>query len=245
LKNFQSILAIDTFAIVHEVDTIVTYYAGLAAYFAKDYKTAIKYLNLTSELHFKEPKVYYYIEQSYLNLGDTARAMSSIKEGYKIYPNDNVLVIELVNVYIKLNEASQALEYLNKAKILDPTNKTLYFAEGSLYDKVGKPDSAKAAYEGALRLDPEYFDATYNLGVFYYNSAVKLYEEANKESETKKYNEKRVIADEELKKAVPVMEKAHQINPKDEGTMQTLKTLYYRLKMDDKLKQIKQELGDK
>ena len=59
-----------------------------------------------------------------------------------------------------------------------------------------------------------------------------------------KYNQKKAIADEELKKAVPVMEKAHQIMPKDEATMQTLKTLYYRLKMDDKLKQIKIELGD-
>ena len=41
------------------------------------------------------------------------------------------------------------------------------------------------------------------------------------------------------------MERAHHINPTDIGTMQTLKTLYYRLKMDDKLKQIKQELGEK
>jgi tetratricopeptide (TPR) repeat protein len=245
LKNFESILAIDTIPIVHEVDTVVTYYAGLAGFFAKDYKTAIKYLNQTKELHWKEPKVFYYIEQSFLSLGDTATAMNSIKEGYKLYPTDNVLVIELVNVYIKLNEANQALEYLNKAKVLDPKNKTLYFAEGSLYDKVGKPDSAKAAYENALKLDPEYFDATYNLGVFYYNSAVKLYEEANKEADNKKYLEKKAVADEELKKAVPVMEKAHQINPTDPGTMQTLKTLYYRLKIDDKLKQIKQELGEK
>lgn len=245
LKNFESILAIDTLPMVHEVDTIVTYYAGLAAFFAKDYNKSIKYLDKVKALNLKEPKVYYYLEQAYLGKGDTTTAMNSIKDGYKIYPTDNVLVIELVNVYIKLNEAKEALAYLNKAMSLDPTNKSLYFAEGSLYDKIGKSDSARAAYEGALKLDPDYFDATYNLGVFYYNNAVKLYEEANKEADNKKYIDKKALADEELKKAVPVMEKAHLINPKDEGTMQTLKTLYYRLKMDDKLKQIKQEMGEK
>jgi tetratricopeptide (TPR) repeat protein len=244
-KNFVNMLAIDTFPFIHEVDTIITYYAGLACYFAKDYVNALKYLNQAKDLHLKETKVFYYLEQSNLGLKDTLAAMNSIKEGYKIYPTDNVLVIEIVNLYIKLNEANQALEYLNKAKILDPTNKTLYFAEGSLFDKVGKPDSAKASYEEALKIDPEYFDATYNLGVFYYNSAVKLYEEANKESDNKKYLDKKAIADEELKKAVPIMERAHHINATDAGTMQTLKTLYYRLKMDDKLKQIKQELGEK
>lgn len=244
LKNFEYILAIDTVPVVHDIDTVVAYYAGLAGFFAKDYKSSVKYLDKVRDLNYKEPKIYYYEEQSYLNLGDTAKAISTIQEGNKIFPNDNITIIELVNLYIKLNEANKALEYLNKAKALDPTNKTLYFAEGSLYDKIGKADSAKASYEAAIKLDPEYFDATYNLGVFYYNSAVKMYEAANKETDNKKYIDMKAVADEELKKSVPVMERAHQINPKDESTIQTLKTLYYRLKMDDKLKQIKQETAN-
>ena len=38
----------------------------------------------------------------------------------------------------------------------------------------------------------------------------------------------------EFKKAIPYMEKAHEINPTDKFTLESLKTLYYRLKMLDK-----------
>ncbi len=246
LHNFARNLAIDTFPMV-QPDTLmglISYYTGLSSLFSKDYNDAIKYFNKSQQLKLKEPKIFYYLELTHLGMKDTIGAINSIKEGTKIYPSENFLLIELVNLFIKVNEANQALEYLNKAKVMDPTNKTLYFAEGSLFDKIGKGDSAKLAYEGALRIDSNYFDATYNLGVYFYNNAVKLYTAASNESDINKYNQKKLIADVELKKAVPVMEKAHKIMPKDESTMQTLKTLYYRLKMDDKLKQIKQEMGE-
>jgi tetratricopeptide (TPR) repeat protein len=247
MHNFERYLAVDTFSFIPKdtLQPLICYYAGLSGLFSKNYTNAIGYFTKAKDLKLKEPKIFYYLETTFLGMKDTTSAINSIKEGTKLYPSENFLVIELVNLFIKINEANQALEYLNKAKMMDPTNKTLYFAEGSLFDKIGKGDSAKAAYEGALRIDPEYFDATYNLGVYYYNNAVKLYTVANNESDPAKYNQKKAIADEELKKAVPVMEKAHQIMPKDEGTMQTLKTLYYRLKMDDKLKQIKQELDNR
>ena len=36
-------------------------------------------------------------------------------------------------------------------------------------------------------MNPEYFDAHYNLGVLYYNKAVKIYEEASKISDNTEY----------------------------------------------------------
>lgn len=243
-KSFDHILALDEMPMISTQDTIIMYYAGIAAYLAKDYKAALVDFEKAKALNFPEPRLYYYFEQIYLESGDTTKALNAIKEGYSKNPKDNLLVIEMVNLYIKINEAKSAIEYLNKAKALDPTNKTLYFAEGSLWDKLDNADSAKIAYENALKIDPMYFDATYNLGVLYYNQAVKMYDLANKESETKAYLEKKTKADDELKQAVPYMEKAHEINPKDVSTMQTLKTLYYRLKMQDKLQEIKKELGE-
>ncbi len=243
-KNFDQILSIDELPMINTKDTLIMYYSGISAYLAKEYKAALVDFEKTKALNYPESKLYYYIEQTYLAMGDTTQALSAIKEGYNKNPNDNLLVIEMVNLYIKMNESKSAISYLKQAKALDPTNKTLYFAEGSLWDKLDNADSAKIAYEGALKIDPNYFDAAYNLGVLYYNQAVKMYDLANKESETKAYLEKKTKADDELKMAVPYMEKAHQINPKDQPTMQTLKTLYYRLKMQDKLQEIKKELGE-
>jgi hypothetical protein len=99
------------------------------------------------------------------------------------------------------------------------------------------------------------------LGVIYFNSGVKLTEAANNEPDDKKYIEKKKIADDEFKKVIPYMEKAYSIisntaltdnadtnkaiMENKRATLETLKTLYYRLKMTsqfDKTTKLLQEL---
>ena len=43
-------------------------------------------------------------------------------------------------------------------------------------------------------------------------------------------------------KALPYMEKAHEINPEDVYAMRSLQELYYRLKQTDKYNEIKAKL---
>jgi hypothetical protein len=38
------------------------------------------------------------------------------------------------------------------------------------------------------------------------------------------------------------MQKAHEIDPKDRPSLETLKTIFYRLKMDDQYNQVVEEL---
>jgi tetratricopeptide (TPR) repeat protein len=244
LKSFASIIDIDQLDLMGGVvDTVIMYNAGLAAVKVGDTDAAIKYFNMAKENHHKDPNLYVFLKNLYFETGDTAMGVKMLEEGFKRFSNDEEvknLLIELINYYLLANETEEALEYLKVAKEEDPSNISFYFAEGTLYDKMGETEKAKQAYETCVQMDPDYFNAYYNMGVMYYNKAVEMYKEANTEPDINKYNVMKDEADKVLAKAVEPMEKAHEIAPDDCDTIDTLKTLYYRLQMTEKHEAIKE-----
>ncbi len=244
--SFSSIADINELEIMEGiVDTVVLYNAGLAAIKIDDSESAIKYFELARKHQHKDPNLYVFLKNEYFETGDTTKGLNALEEGFKRFPEDKNVLIELINYYLLANESEAALEYLKVAKEEDPENISFYFAEGTLYDKMGDLDKAKEAYETCIQMDPEYFNAYYNMGVMYYNSAVEQYKIANEETDIDKYNELKEAADKVLALAVEPMEKAHEVEPDDCDTMDTLKTLYYRLQMNEKHEAMKTEVEEK
>jgi tetratricopeptide (TPR) repeat protein len=241
--NFVKELALNKLPqLENRVDTIIIYYAGRSAFENKDYTEANRLFEEVAADKFEEPLFYILRKQSYFASGDTAKGLDVIKQGFMRYSNDQGIMIELINYYVQKNQPNEALELINKAKEQDPKNISFVFTEGTLYDKLGRYDDAEKAYKHCLEMNPEYFNANYNLGVLYYNKAVKLYEEASKATDNNVYTAKQAEADEQLKLVVPYMEKSSQLDPKEKSTLDTLKTIYYRLKMDDKYKEVVEKL---
>jgi tetratricopeptide (TPR) repeat protein len=218
------------------IDTFSLYNAGLSAYNAKKFDETINFLERAKAVNHPEPNLYVLLEQSYCHQGDSAKGISTLEEGFKRFPNSDLVQIELINYFLSKNESEKALNYLKMAQQADPKNMSFIFVEGTLYDKMGDTEKAVETYNRCVELDPNFFDAYYNIGVVYYNKAVKLTEEASKIDikNQKAYEEKKAEADEEFKKAIPYMEKAHGINPAETSTMQILKNLYKRLQMTEK-----------
>lgn len=260
-KSFDNFLKLGEIkGVSDKIDTVVIYYTGVTAQSAKMYDEAIQYYNKAKELQYKDPYLYTSLKECYLAKGDSAAALTSLQEGLKAFPQNVVVLTELINYYLIKGEGEKALDYLQKAKAQDPGNKSYYFAEGTLFDKMGRVDDAVIAYKKALSIDSSYFDAYFNLGVLHFNNAVKLSEAANNEPDNKKYVEKKKIADDEFLKVIPYMEKAYKIissvqasnDPNvnkatldnKRSTLETLKTLYYRLKMNDQLERVNKLLQE-
>jgi Flp pilus assembly protein TadD len=91
-------------------------------------------------------------------------------------------------------------------------------------------------------VDPEFFNSWFNIGALHFNNAVELYDVANTKEDLDEYNAAKDIADEELKRAIEPMEKAHQLNPDEKGSLETLQTIYYRLQMTDEYDVVKAKL---
>jgi tetratricopeptide (TPR) repeat protein len=96
---------------------------------------------------------------------------------------------------------------------------------------LGKLDEAVAAYKKSIELKPDNFDAVYNLGALYFNDGAELANKANKIPANKvaEYDAAKKKFEAKFKDALPYLEKAHQINPTDIATMESLRQLYARL----------------
>ncbi len=226
-------------------DTAAIYNAGLCAELANDNQLALGQYKKVYEAGLRNPNIYTSLINVSLKSGDTAAAMTYATEGRKQFPEDFSILIAETNIFLAKNMTEQALSNLEIAKNLDQTNPSIFFAVGVSYDRLGNFQKAEEAYLKAIELKPDYFDAIYNLGALYVNKAAITLDEANQlplEKE-KEYNEMKNLADSYLDKALPFLEQAHQLDPKDRNTMASLKEIYARegnvekaKEMDEKLK---------
>lgn len=249
LKSFEQIMAIEQTPVYkaedpNAVDTVIMFNAGLAAYNAAQYDKAIDYYKQAAKYKYNGAKTYQLISTSYMQKKDTVGALQTLQDGLKEFKENSTLLVEVINIYLNANKVDDAMKYLDIAIAQDPKNASYYFAQGTLYDKLQKIDEATNSYMKAIEFKEDYFDAYYNLGALYYNKGVKQVDVANAvpSNQPDKYEEEKNKADIEFKKAIPYMEKAHEINPTDKFTMESLKTLYYRLKMLDKHAEIVEKM---
>ena len=150
-----------------------------------------------------------------------------------------------INLYIELGRTSELITKLGEAIELDPNNSLLYFNRGTIYDQEGNLANAENDYLKAIEIDPSSFGSNYNLGALFFNKAVELNNSANSTSDNNKYKKLKKQANEFFNKALPYLESASSLNPKDKNTLLSLKQLYYMkgdYKKSDEMKKLISEL---
>jgi tetratricopeptide (TPR) repeat protein len=210
------------------VDTGLTYNIVLVALDGKKADVALEYLNKCIEGSIKGSSPYASKANLQGEAGDEEGALATLQAGREKYPNDQALLTQELNYYLKNGKMDEALTNLNIAIENEPTNYMFYFARGTIYDNKKELDSAVANYVKSGDLKPDHFDSFYNLGALYYNQGADLLTEANltPPSESAKYEKLKSEAVMVLEKGLPYLEKAHGLNPTDGSTMNSLKTLY-------------------
>jgi tetratricopeptide (TPR) repeat protein len=221
------------------IDTALIFNAGLMAQRSSDWDNAIRYYEQSVIYGYGEGDTYALLAESYKAKGDIEAYLNSLKIGFEKYPSNQGLLGYIINYYIlEAENTDEAFKYLELAIEKDPTNAHFYSAKGHLYDKMNKKEEAKVNYNKAIELKPDFFEAYYNLGVIYFNEAVALTEDANQIKDNKKYEEAKTIADKKFVESLPYIEKAFELHPEDKFIANTLKNLYYRLKMNDKYEEL-------
>jgi len=226
-------------------DSLATYNAALCGQLDKQpAKAKENYMKLV-KMNYRNPQIYTALSDIYKAEGDTAQSLKIIQNGRTKFPDDYNLIISETNIYLAKGETEKAQKNLQLAVEKNPTNENLYFAIGANFDVLGNFDEAEKAYKKALELKPVYFDAIYNLGALYFNKGVSIFEKADKISDMKLYDVEKQKFEEMWGKALPYLEKANELDPKDRNTMISLSQLYARLKQYDKAKAMKEKLETK
>lgn len=240
---FEKVLAIEDAPMLKTdtpIDTAIMYNTGLAAINAKQYDKAIKYFADCAKYGYNGGSAYAQMIPAYQQKGDTATSVNIMKEAFDKYPEDQSILVQLINYYITTGKPDEAISYLDKAIEKEKDNPSFYLAKGVALDKLGRQEDAIKEYIKATEVKSDYADAYYNIGVIYFNRGVKQFEVANSvpTNNQARYEAEKVKSDEEFAKAVPYLEKAVQYNPNDTYIKEQLKNLYYRLKMMDKFEEL-------
>ena len=234
-------------------DSLTIYYIAVAAELGQDYDKAKESLETLISIDYPEPGIYSSLAGIYYNQDkDAEKAYLTYAKGRERFPDNLNLLLNETNFLLADKQTDKALNNLELAAKLDTTNATIFFAIGANYnqivdDSTSTPEmkeeaftKAVNAYNKAIKIKPDYFDPNYNMGALYVNKAAALVDEANQLpiEEQKKYDELKKLADGYLETCLPYLEKAHQIDPNDMGTLYSLKEIYARLGNEVKRKEI-------
>lgn len=223
-------------------DTLENFNAGLAAEKLGNYETAAMHYSECAKDGYRIPESYIFASSSFRKAEQPDKALEIIKMAREKHPMNKDILIEMVNINLERGDNEAAQASLNEAIAADPDNKQLHYVVGTVYDNLKQYDNAAKAYNKALEIDPEYFDAMYNLGALYFNKGVEIVQKANEVMDDEKYQKMQEEAKTEFKKAVPILEKCHEMQPEDRNTMMALMQLYPRIGETEKYKEIKAKL---
>ena len=227
-------------------DSTFNLYTAISANSAKMYDEAIVYYGRTLDINPKNPAIFQDMGRAYMNKLDTTNALMVIEKGRESNPDYMGLVYDELNIYLARGQSSKQISKIEAAILKDPKNKTLYFVAGIAYNASKQTEKSEAAYKKALEIDPNYVDAIYNLSVIYINKGNDYITEANKLPNSKasdvKYAALRSQFMTQLNNAVPLLEKARTINPKDANVLSTLREVYVKLNKLDKASEVKKAI---
>ncbi len=187
--NFESTINAGSHQLLKQVDTVIMYYTGLTANMSKDYERAVKYFEMSIKNGYDaKGDAYSYLAESYKQMKDTEKAKETLVAGFTKYPTAQSILVSLINAYLESNDdPKKVLALIEQAQKNEPTNASLYYAEGNVWKNLKDMDKAIACYNKAVETDPKYYFGTFAIGAAYYDRAVEIQTKANDESDDTKY----------------------------------------------------------
>ena len=216
------------------------YYAGRFAYEANRFDEAIATLKRMNSEHananaLRKEIIFAneYIYQIYIEQKDTTNAVAFIKECINLFPEEPWFMQNLINLYINSGQEDKAIEYLDIAIEREPNVGQYYNSKGSILARIGRFEESFKAFEQAIAIEPNNALFLETLGFAYVDLGNKLNDEAAY-LDAKEYAKAKVEIDKAFNNALPYFEKAYELEPDNYDYKRSLRSLYYRLGMDDK-----------
>ena len=206
---------------------------------------ALAALNAIKDVPYRQSDVYQLIAGEQVAKGDTAAYLATLEEGSKLFPGNTFFLGNIINHYLNKEQYTEAKDYLGKVLAQpDLQNKEMFYnALADIFAQEGNREEAQKNYEEALKVNPEYADATMGIGRLYYNHALQVANDATAAiGDAAKMKELDAQAQDLFKKALPYLQKASQLEPDNKEYLMALRNVYYNLKMQKEFDEIDKQL---
>ncbi|MDR3704519.1 MAG: hypothetical protein P4L28_01265 [Paludibacteraceae bacterium] len=179
----------------------------------------------------------------YLDAKDSVMYLKTLNEAIAVYPTDDYFLRNKIQYSINKGDEKGALENIDKTLALNPKNEVLYYVRGYIYAiKPDKQKEALADFQKAIDLKPDYAEAIagygdvlFGEGDIYYKKSVMA---SNSAADALKKS-----ADDLYRQAITYYEKARSLKYNDDTMLRRLQSIYRKLQMFDKEKEIRTARG--
>ncbi|OIQ18079.1 MAG: hypothetical protein BM557_07635 [Flavobacterium sp. MedPE-SWcel] len=181
----------------------------------------------------------------YIKQGDKDKAMKALTEAKKANPDDMSLLSAESQIYLEAKDYENYRKTVTKILDKGSQDPNLYFNLGVTTAASGQKEDAVLYYKKAIELNPDFVGAYQNLAILQLDGEDAIVKEmnnlGNSSKDMKRYDELKKERDDMYKVAVKYLEKAHDVDPKNEDVKNILGTLYQGLEMMGKYKALKAE----
>lgn len=136
---------------------------GEITFYSRDYDRSLKYLSKVTERDANNRAALFMKGFIYKEKGDTANAVQLFNRVCDKFP-DYAPAFEELGVLFATQDNPMAIEYLNTALQLEPSNTNAMYALALFYQNHQEMENAEVLYHQILDLNPASADAWHNLG---------------------------------------------------------------------------------
>lgn len=202
-------------------------------YKQNDAKRTLKFKDLAVRDSSNLDYALQYMAETYRNLHDTANFVNTLHEGFMTYPKSIYFFPRLYDYYYKAGDLKKSLQLCDDALSVDNKNNVFLFAKSTVLLKLGRYDECIAICNGLIAQNDSLADAYLNVGLAYYNQAVKL------DKNGLRSRKNRDAVNELYRKALPFMQRYREFAPKDTARWALpLYTIYLNLNMGKEFDEI-------
>ncbi len=225
LKAYEHVLLINNNPVVDvKTDTSLLYNTALAAYMSRDWDKATEYLEQLNRYGYSS-NIPHLLYSAHLGEQDTIAAETALIDGVHRYEDNEELVLLLVDLLLRTDDAERAVAVLDTTAEAQPGNYIFPFAIGLVYENTEQYDKAIDVYKDAIVLAPDEPKLYVNIGISYYNTGVKIQAEARQITNNREFLQKKARSEEAFESAREWLKKAEEKDPGNEKVVRLLTLL--------------------
>ena len=224
----------------------ILYYSFSSTYKMKDYAKSKELLQELIDISFNEPAIYIHMSSIFIEEGNADKALEYLALGRDMFEEDQGLINEEINLYIKLERTTELIDKLTNAILSDDENEVYYVIRGTCYRNLLDFDNAINDFSNAISIDPDHTIALNNISSCYLKKAEPIVKKLNalNYNQTSKFNKYKEQLKNLYLKALPHLVHYIELVPDDKGIINVLGEIYYKLEMYKESKEIKGRIAE-
>ena len=200
----------------------------------------------TEVIPSKRGEIYKNMALILVEKGKTEDAKKAIAAARVANPEDTSLILTEANLYLETKDFDTYKKLIAEVLEKNPNDADLIFNLGVISANAKNQAEAEKYYKKVIEINPKYINAYINLAALKLENEKQIIDEMNKlgtsPKDMKRYEVLKKQREDLFRSAVPFLQKAVELDPKNTDVVKTLLNVYSALEMTTEYKALKSKM---